>query len=474
MNKPGSATRRTLLSRSAFIFAIRFFPAAASLAVMIAFSHYLPKALNGIYQQLWVYLAILIAVACLGIPPLMLTHTSKSVHRWLLGMKARHLALFSIWICMLAGVFILLFRGKQTFSTWMLISLFMAQVLILLMETYLIINQKFSLLAIVNVLYALCFCGIHYGFITALFSFTAMLWAVVMLSAVRLGIVAIAARRKYIAETASLRRGIMPAAIQKQWMQLGIYDVSQTAFRWIDKLIISMIVGPALFSIYMIGTTDVPFMAMLLGAAGSGLLQQMATGDGDKPARLKLINYSGAMLARIVFPVFFFLFFFRYELIEVVWSKNYLPSVPLFAISIMALPLRAYNYTSVLQHLNRVKTINWGAVLDLSIALALAYPLYHWKGLPGVAFAFMISSYIQAAFYLTKTSKYMHCSIGQLIPWKRWIAMLIVFGIAGIALHDTLARYFSLRQTLILGFLGTTVIIALAIVPLIFSRKAHG
>lgn len=473
MNEPGSATERTLLSRSAFIFAIRFFPAAASLAVMILFSHVLPKELNGLYQQLWVYLAILLAIACFGIPPLMLTHTPKSVHRWLLGFKGRHAALYGIWLCMLAIVFVILFRNKPIFNPWMLATLLAAQVWILLIETYLIINRKFPMLAAVSLVYALCFCAAHYAYLMHIVSFSELLWAIVLLSVARVFILVITARKTYASETSLLRRSAVPMRIRKQWTQLGIYDVSQVAFRWIDKLLISFVVGPAQFSVYLIGTTDVPFMSMLLSAAGNGLLQQMAGGEGSKQERLKLVNYSGAMLARIVFPVFFFLFFFRAEFIGTIFSSNYLASIPLFGISILSLPLRAYNYTSVLQHLNKVKIINWGAVLDLTIALGLAYPMYLWKGLPGVVFAFMISSYVQAVFYLVNTARLMHCSIPELIPWKRWIVMLIVFGIAGIMLHDGLAHFFSSRLTLILGFLGTVVIIAAAVLPLIFKKKSY-
>jgi O-antigen/teichoic acid export membrane protein len=198
---------------------------------------------------------------------------------------------------------------------------------------------------------------------------------------------------------------------------------------------------------------------------------QMAAGDNSMAARLKLVNYSGAALGRIVFPIFFFFFFFRYEVITVVFSDRYADAVPLFAISVFVLPLRAYNYTSILQHLNQVKIINWGAVLDLAIALALAYPLFLWLGLQGVALAFVICSYIQAAFYLVHTSRLMRCSVLQLIPWKQWLVMVIVFGLAGIGLHWALTRVLSAAQAMILGFAGTVVVIALALAPLMLRRR---
>jgi O-antigen/teichoic acid export membrane protein len=219
---------------------------------------------------------------------------------------------------------------------------------------------------------------------------------------------------------------------------------------------------------------DIPFIPVLLSAAGGGLLMQLASGDHTQEERLNLLNYSGRVLARVVFPVFFFFFFFRYEFITVVFSERYADAVPLFAISILVLPLRAYHFTTVLQHLNQVKTINLGAVLDLGLALSLSYPLFLLLGLPGVALAFLISTYVQVVFYLIKTAKYMHCSIAELIPWKSWLVMFIVFGIAGIALHDVLSRFLSAQYTLLLGFTATVMIIAAAMMPVVFSKKVYG
>ncbi len=468
MNEQGSAIRRKLLSRSAYIFGIRFFPAAATLAVLIAFSHRLPKELHGIYQQLWVYLAILVAVASYGIPPLLLTHTSRSVHRWLLGLKARHLFLYALWVGILASVLILLFSGKTLVSPLMLALLFGAQVAILLTETYLIVAGRFGILLATNFVYALAFGAIHYAYLEAMLSFPRLLWGIAALSLLRALIVAVVARRQFSMAAVGLRRGILPARVRRQWLQLGIYDVSQMAFSKIDKLFISLIVGPALFSVYLVGTTDVPFMPVLLGAAGAGLLQQLATGEGSREGRLALVNYSGIVLGAIVFPVFFFLFFFRSEFFSVVFSKAYLPAADLFAIAVLSLPLRAYNFTSVLQHLNRVKTINIGAVLDLGIALALAYPLYRWNGLAGVAFAFMISSYIQAFFYLLMTSRYMGVSILRLIPWQRWVFMLAVMGGALFGLHEWLTTSFRDLQALVIGFVAMMLIIASALATVVF------
>ncbi len=474
MNEPGSAMRRTLLSRSAAIFAIRFFPLAAMAAVGIFFSRQLPVALNGAYQQVWVYLAVFVAIAAIGLPPLMLTHTAVSVDSWLRRLNSRGVLLFALWICGLAAAMTGIFFYLGIFAAWVIGALFIVQVSILLLETYLIIHKRFAAALTASLMYAIGFCTIHFFALKGAYSLVTMLWLVALLGCIRISILAATAASGYRSLRSAIAAEAMSPAIRKQWTQLGIYDVSQVAFRWIDKVIISLIVPASLYAVYQNGTQDVPFMATLLSAVGNGLLQQMASGEKTTESRLALLNLSGALLGRIVFPVFFFLLIFRYEFIVFILTDKYAGSVPLFAISIMALPLRAYNYTSMLQHLNSVKTINWGALMDLSIALSLSYPLYLWKGLPGVAFSFMISSYIQAVFYLFHTSRLLRCSLLQLIPWKAWSIMFIVFALAFIGLHKILVSHFSLKQTLFLGFTGMVVVIATALAPVVFSKKAHG
>ncbi len=474
MNEPGSAMRRKLLSRSAAIFAIRFFPLAAAAAAGIVCSRRLSPHLNGVYLQVWVYMAVFVAIAAAGLPPLMLTHTALSVDGWLRRLRIKHVLTFTLWVLLLAVMLVGIFLYLGVAVAWVGGALFGVQVVILLLETYFIIHGRFGTALAGSLLYAIGFCTLHYFFLNGFYAMNVMFWLIALLGCLRVAVLAVSAALSYKRHRSAIISSEITTGIRRQWLQLGIYDVSQVAFRWIDKVIISLIVPSALYAIYQNGTQDVPFMATLLSAVGNGLLQQMASGEKTTQARVALLNVSGALLGRVVFPVFFFLFFFRQELIVTVLTEKYLPSVPLFAVSVLALPLRAYNYTSILQHLNRVKVINWGALLDLGIALGLSYPLYLWRGLTGVAFAFMISSYIQAWFYLFHTSRSLACSVAQLVPWKSWSVMLIVFGFAAIGMHEGLSRSCGERQTLLLGFAGTVGIIAAALLPVVFTKKSHG
>jgi O-antigen/teichoic acid export membrane protein len=132
----------------------------------------------------------------------------------------------------------------------------------------------------------------------------------------------------------------------------------------------------------------------------------------------------------MVMPLFLFLLFFAAPLFDLLFDHRYAASVPIFQWSILVLPLRAYGFTSILQHAHKGALINKGALLDLVIALALLYPLYRLMGLPGLAFSFVLSSYVQAAYYSIHTAKILQVKLFELFPLKLWLQQfLLSFGI---------------------------------------------
>jgi O-antigen/teichoic acid export membrane protein len=169
------------------------------------------------------------------------------------------------------------------------------------------------------------------------------------------------------------------------------------------------------------------------------------------------------VLSSIVFPIFFFLLFYRYQLFVSVFSEKYIPAIPVFFISIMVLPLKAYNFTTVLQNRHKGSVITMGAILDLLLACLLMYPLYIWLGLPGVALSFVITTYLQAAFYLYHAAKVLGVPIFSLLPFANWLKKLIVFAIVLIAIHYLTALYFTGLIALILGCGATGVVVLISL-----------
>ena len=210
-------TKRGLLARSAGIFAIRIAPALAAAAVGIAFSHRLPRALNGRYQDIWVSLAVMLAVGGAGLQPFMLTHPGDAIDRWVIATSRRaRLSLIS-WMGGCTVVFALLLHGEwRAAHPLVLCLLFSGQLLALLCETYLVIQRRFALVAGLSIGYSVLFCIVHFLFLRRQFDLGTLLMLVAGLGIMRAGGLAIGVAKHFFRKESlaycrtNLRRAAQP------------------------------------------------------------------------------------------------------------------------------------------------------------------------------------------------------------------------------------------------------------------------
>jgi len=337
-------------------------------------------------------------------------------------------------------------------------------------ESFLLVCRNYKKLTAINVLYSVAFCAIHWYMLNYGFSFQLLFIGLLLLAALRLGfyvIISIADMRKEVVEAADR---VAIADVRSLWLHLGFYDVTQMLFTWIDKFIISLVLTAQLSAIYYNGSQNIPFLPLLLSAAGSSVLMHLAGGKSkdETPDIIRLMNQSGRVLSSIVFPLFFFLLFFRHELFFFLFWGKYREALPIFAVSILVLPVKSYSFTTVLQRLHKGSIINIGSVADIGLACALMYPLYLWLGLPGVALSFVITTYLQAAFYLFYSARLLHTSPLRLVPYKNWMLKLIVFSLVFIVIHYAGGRFFTGKINLILGIVA---MVTLSVVSLLIELK---
>ena len=95
----------TVIGNSFLIFLIRFFPSLAALVVVIVFSRYTSEEVYGSYQNFWVRLYLLSALATLGIPAFLLTYTPQFTRHLFSTLKAAHYIGVMSWIIVVAASF---------------------------------------------------------------------------------------------------------------------------------------------------------------------------------------------------------------------------------------------------------------------------------------------------------------------------------------------------------------------------------
>lgn len=448
MPKPEAPTPGTLLGTSAAIFLIRFFPTLASVVALVWLARTLPAAYYGRYQSFWVQWQVLHTVACLGLPTLVLTYSGAQVRGLWQAARPTHRVVLAGWVLLLAGGFAgLHWWSGAAFAPWQAGLFLVLNVPVAVLEAYALVRRQFRPVAAISVGYAGLFVLAHGLLVGEVIAREQLLGGLLLASAVRLGALGYLARGGLAAPPDP---GSWPA-VRGHWAHTALNDVVQVLFRWVDKLALNFLLPAALFALYFNGTLDVPFLPLLLGAAGSGLLLHFGAPGLTEAERVATLRAAATLLGRLVFPLFCFLLFFRYELFGVVFAHRYDAAVPLFVVSSLVVPLRAYNFTALLQHKGQGRRISRGALLDLGLALVLMYPLYRLLGLAGVALAFVLSTYAQAGYYLTYTAQLLRVPWASLVPWGAWAGHLLgaVLGVG--LLHELLATWLPERTVLLAG-----------------------
>lgn len=469
------AGANTFFGSSFFIFLIRFFPLLANLLVIIFFSRLLDASVYGVYLNFWIQLSVLNPIACLGIHVLILTYAPGQIVALTRKVKPVYYIVFLGWLLLISSVFAF-FRYQATGISWWIPLFFLfVYSLSLLLEYVLIAFKKYSVLIFLSTSYAVCYGLLHWSFLQGSISLDTLFLSLAVLISIKLCLYGAIVIRSISREEAS-EVLITFSSIRSLWMHLGLYDVAQMVFRWLDKFIISILLTAHLSAVYFNGSIDIPFLSVILGAVGSAALIQLAGKKSeDNGHTIFISNYSSRLLSAVVFPVFFFFLFFSEELFVVLLSAKYLPSVPIFIVSIFTMPLYAYHLTAILQNKHKGSIINKGMLLDLVIALSLMYPFYLMFGLPGVALSIVVSSYVQAVFYIYHTGKVLNVPILRLLPVANWLVKLIVFSLLFITIHYLLDEYYSQQIVLFLGggIAGIITIVSL-IVELRLSKQKYG
>ncbi|MES2702116.1 MAG: hypothetical protein V4649_05725 [Bacteroidota bacterium] len=470
--KAGSSS---LIGNSFFIFISRFFPSLASLLVIIWYSKRLPEEVYGQYQHFWIQLYIIYPLICFGIHVLLVTYSPAFIRALAQKLTPRHYALYGIWALLLSTLYALLQQHATGMDLWVPFLFILFFSLSLIIESVLIVQRRFAVLVPVNIIYAVAYCTLHWWVWLNGFSLPAIFGWLLVITAARLFVFVLVVAANFKRSEPSAAE-VTLRQVRSLWLHLGVYDILQVLFSWVDKFIISLVLTASLSAVYFNGSLNIPFLPILLSAAGSAVLMQLAgtpKNEQENENTRHLMLRTGRMLSCIVFPIFFYLFTFRSELFGVLLVK-YAAAVPVFAVSILVLPVRAYSFTTVLQRFHKGALINIGAAADLLLACALMYPLYLWLGLPGVALSFVITTYLQAAFYLYHSARLLGVASLALLPYANWLTKLIVFALLFIAIHYAATTHFTPKISLFLGAALMAVTIAISLSIEFYNERKNG
>ena len=178
-------------------------------------------------------------------------------------------------------------------------------------ESILIVTRRFRFSLYVNLIYTLVFLCLHNMLLAGQVDTAQLFFYLAMVGAAKLIVSGIYTARVLNASGTTDADNKDIKEVRILWMHIGLYDVLQRVFTWIDKFIVSLVFTAAVSAVYFNATYDIPFLPLLLGAVGGAALMQMAGGSKGNDEIATISLHSARILSAVVFPLFFFLFVYR-------------------------------------------------------------------------------------------------------------------------------------------------------------------
>jgi O-antigen/teichoic acid export membrane protein len=450
--RANNAYRPHIASKYVWLFAGRILPLAALFFITILYSRRLSYDEYGIFQSMWMYANIINVVISFGFASVVLSTNTSFLFAFI---RSYRRTLISFYTLLWAGGFLLFFLCSKNFSEYqrLLIILFMAvQNIITVAEALLIRRHREKTSFVINLLYSLLFFGWHLYVLLTHYSLAGLVAGISIISTAKLIAVLVfpATDEAYVQVAEDMH-------FLRHWGYLGINEILGVVSKWVDKVFLLYLLTTADFAVFFNGSFEIPLFGLLISVAGNLMLIEFSSRNQD-PQKIKgLFRESFKMLSTIVFPLFFFLFFFREEIFSWLFKNRYGASVPIFTISIFILPLRINNYSVILQSFSQGKKVMMGSVLDIVIALALMMMLYPLLGSRGIALSVVISTYCQVFYYLWHSASLLKTTMLALLPFQNLVARFIILLIMYLVLF-LLLQNASTQVRLLAGVLLTTVV----------------
>lgn len=444
------------------IFSNRLFVNLSLVLGTYLFAHQLPPSDFGIYQNFWTQFNTFFAVAGLGLASFIFSYTPAKVIQIFRSLTAtrKSLGIGLILACALlfgglqykAGVH---FSYAAVFLVFNTLSIFT--------DSFLTIFKKYKALVAINLSYFLLFTGFHlFALRQASFDFNQLLLALcglVLLKFILSFFIISKLFRQAERQTLQNRKYL------RLWTHIYLFDLVQILLIYLDKFIVSVFTATEVSVIYQNGTYPIPIIPILFTAVSSVTLMRFSADAGNEAGQAKILSDSGKALSTAVFPVFFFFLFFANEFIQFYFSDKYLASVPIFRMSLLMLPFKAFNFTLLFQRKEMGSLINKGVIIDVLTLLILVFPLYKILGLKGIPLSYALATLVQASFYIYHHKQVLAQDIGAILPLQDWTRKILIFGSISFLLHYvfselvflplfwTLAISFSIIASIAAGFL---------------------
>jgi len=310
--------------------------------------------------------------------------------------------------------------------------------------------------------------------VLALHSLSALLLGAVVFASIRALAVLISAWREF-GETLRvdwplLRRQVayalpFAAAVTVEIIQMNWHQYAVAS--WFDQ---------KTFALYSVGCLQIPLVDLLATSVGNVMMVRMSEDLAQDRSVVTLWHQAIERLALVFVPFFVLMLLSAREIITVLYTADYVASVPIFMVSTVAILFAIVPVDSALRVFARTRMLLGLNLFRLAlIATTIGWFVSRW-GLPGAVLVTIVAAGASKMVALVRIAQLMRVGIRDVLPWR---AIGIATASAMLALGPTLIvrsrlPHRALVSTLVIGAVYTVVYAAILAAVWMFSRSRWG
>lgn len=204
----------------------------------------------------------------------------------------------------------------------------------------------------------------------------------------------------------------------------------------LDKLIVSRIVEPSQYALYVAGATEVPFVNTLINSTSTVLIPIITVLYARGKISEIIVEWKNALKrnAIFVFPIFAFVFLFGDVVITLLYGAKYVESTIYFRAYLLITPIRIASYGVITQAIGKTK-INLKASIFFLITNIIFNLVLIKYGPLGSSFATVIATILMAVYYIYQIKKILGINLNSILPFKE---LVLIMALSLICLLPTL------------------------------------
>jgi O-antigen/teichoic acid export membrane protein len=194
---------------------------------------------------------------------------------------------------------------------------------------------------------------------------------------------------------------------------------------------VSYAFDPATFAIYAVGCLQIPLIEFLAIPVGAVMMVRMTEKlrDGHGEQVVALWHDTTRKLALVFVPLVGLLLIVADDLIALLFTTNYLASVPIFRIWSLVFLFSILQTDGVIRVYANTRFAFWLSVLRFGLTVGLIHVFMTVFGLVGAVLVALFVLGLDKALALARIRRLTAVSLGRLLPWKN-LAMILAVSMA--------------------------------------------